>query len=154
MSCSAQIKNFVQKVERKTTNIYQRACNQVSLDIAEGSPVSTGTLLGSWAPSNGTPSSHNYVGGQSAWQFGKKNKGKKNKGIADQNKAAALANVSARIKSTTETLSKQEPYYFTNDVSYIQQAEHEGWSRTEAYHMRENAILNWNAIVANEVGKA
>lgn len=136
-------------MERKTTNIYQGACKQVSMDIAEGSPVSTGTLLGSWAPSSGTPSSHKYKGGPSAW-----GSGDKDEGIAAQNRIAALADVSTRINATTETLSKQESYYFTNDVSYVQQAEHEGWPRTGAYHMRENAILNWNAIVANEVGKA
>ena len=149
MSATDQIKKFAQKMERKTTNIYQGACKQVSMDIAEGSPVSTGTLLGSWAPSSGTPSSHNYKGGPSAWGFGDKDEG-----VADQNRVAALADVSTRINATTETLSKQESYYFTNDVSYVQQAEHEGWPRTGAYHMRENAILNWNAIVANEVGKA
>lgn len=149
MSATDQIKKFAQKVERKTINIYQGACKQVSMDIAEGSPVSTGTLLGSWAPSSGTPSSHKYKGGPSAW-----GSGDKDEGIAAQNRIAALADVSIRIKATTEILSKQESYYFTNDVSYIQQAEHDGWPKTEAYHMRENAILNWNAIVANEVGKA
>lgn len=149
MTASDQIKKFIQKVERQTTNIYQGACAQVSMDIAEGSPVSTGALLGSWAPSNGTSSSHSYAGGPSAWGAGDKDEG-----IEAQNKVIALADVSARIESTTGTLSKQEPYYFTNDVSYIQQAEHTGWPRTDAYHMRENAILNWNAIVINEVGKA
>lgn len=149
MTASDQIKKFIQKVEKKTTNVYQGACKQVSIDIAEGSPVSTGALLGSWAPSVGTSSSHKYKGGPSAW-----GSGGKDDGVADQNKATALADVSSRIKSTTTTLSKQEPYYFTNDVSYIQQAEHNGWPRTDAYHMRENAILNWNAIVINEVGKA
>jgi hypothetical protein len=146
MSFSEQVKNFAVKADLLTTQVFQNSCNQISVDIAEGSPVSTGRLLGSWSPSNGTLSSYKFAGGPSAW----KNVGPifwKDDSIAAANQAAAMANLLPRIESTTKALSKKEAYYFTNDTPYIKNAEHEGWANTGAYHMRENAVLNWQLIV-------
>lgn len=148
MKFTDQIKKFTNKADLLTTQVYQKSCAQVSIDIAEGSPVSTGRLVGSWAPSNGSSGSYNFSGGRSAWSHGNKNKG-----IADTNKAAAMSDLKPRIGQTTENLSKKDKYYFTNDVPYIQQAEHEGWAGTDSYHMRENAVLNWKLIVDSEVMK-
>ena len=148
MNFADAIKEFAQKVETKTTNVYINSCYTISEDIAEESPVSTGRLLGQWAPNKNTAGSFFYSGGQSAWKFGWKDDG-----IAEINKGAALASLLPRIAAVTNSLSKKEDYYFTNDTPYIQQAEHEGWQNTRAYHMRENAILNWQLIVNYEAMK-
>lgn len=149
MKFSEQVRDFVQKTDMQTTMVYQRACKRISFDIATGTPVSTGRLLGSWSPNIGNSSSVYYAGGESAW-----NNGVKDKSIATQNRSAAFNSLAPRITSTTESLSKSDIYYFTNDTPYVKQAEHDGWGRTGAYHMRENAVLNWNAIVNTEIIKA
>lgn len=139
-----KIKNYVTKYNLLVTKVYQNSCYEVSEDIAEGSPVSTGTLLGQWAPSKNAVGSNSYTGGPSAWKFGWKDQG-----IAEINKGAALSDLLPRIDSVTDSLSKRDSYYFTNDTEYIKQAEYDGWEVTDAYHMRENAILNWQIIVNN-----
>lgn len=152
MKFSEQVKNFNEKTDLLTNQVFKGSSKQVSMDIAEGSPVSTGALLGSWAPSNGSLSSYKFQGGESAWK--KTASGYvKNTGIAAQNRATAMADLKPRISSVTSGLKKSDLYYFTNDVSYIHNAEHEGWQGTKAYHMRENAVLNWQLIVNEEIAK-
>ena len=143
---SDQIKDSVQKYNLLITKVFQDSCYQVSEDIAEDSPVSTGRLLGQWAPSKGAVSNHSYSGGPSAWQFGWKDEG-----VAEINKGAALSDLLPRIKATTKSLSKNDIYYFANDTEYIMQAEYDGWERTPSYHMRANAIQNWQLIVNSTV---
>ena len=146
MTFTEQITSFVTKADSVTTNVYRGSCKQISLDIAEESPVSTGRLLGSWSPSNGTSSSHFFSGGRSAW-VKKGNRWQKETSIAEQNKAMALTNLIPRIDSEINSLTKLNDYYFTNDTDYIANAEYEGWEHTGAYHMIENAVLNWQLIV-------
>lgn len=146
MTFAEKIKNFATKVELSTANVFRKSCDQVSVDIAEGSPVSTGRLLGSWAPSAGSQGSYRFMGGLSAWK-----KGKKDSGIEGQNRAAAMSDLMPRITSATESLSKKESYYFTNNTPYIKQAEYEGWPTGAApYNMIENAVLNWKLIVKSK----
>lgn len=148
MSFADQVKKFVDKYDLVSNKVYRGSCQQVSVDIAEGTPVSTGRLLGSWSPSVNDINPNYYSGGKSAWV-----NNKKVEGIADQNKAAAMSNLKPRINSTVAALTTKEKYYFTNSIPYVTNAEHEGWQRTDASHMRENAILNWQAIVNNEAAK-
>jgi len=148
---SDQIKDSVQKYNLLITKVFQDSCYIISEDIAEDSPVSTGKLLGQWSPSKNAIGSHSYSGGPSAWEFGWKDEGK-----AEINKGAALSNLLPRIQATTESLSKDDTYYFANDTEYIMQAEYDGWERTPSYHMRANAIQNWQLIVnstATELAK-
>lgn len=142
-----KIQNIFAKYNLLITKVYQNSCYQVSEDIAEGSPVSTGTLLGQWSPGNNSINSYSFGGGQSAWDANFVNK---DEGIAAINKGAALSDLLPRIDSVTNSLSKKDTYYFTNDTEYIKQAEYDGWDKTDAYHMRENAILNWQLIVNNK----
>ena len=150
MSFSEQIKDFEQKYNAKVTSVFRGACGQVSVDIAEGSPVSTGTLLGKWEPSVNSPSSNTYQGGMTAWLFNKKDKG-----IANANRAQAMSNLLPRISEGVNGLSKNDTYYFTNDTHYIMMAEYEGWAaqggNAGPYHMRENAVLNWQEIVNSRI---
>jgi hypothetical protein len=143
---SDQINESILKYNLLTTKVFQNACYQVSEDIAMDSPVSTGKLLGQWTPSKNAASSNSYAGGPSAWKFGWKDEG-----VAEINKGAALSNLLPRIQSVTEGLGKQDTYYFTNDTEYIMQAEYDGWERTPSYHMRANAIQNWQLIVNSAV---
>jgi hypothetical protein len=106
--------------------------------------VSTGRLLGQWAPSAGTSTKYTYTGGPSAWKGGVKNKA-----VADTNKAQAMADLSPRIGAVTEILKKTEPYYFTNDTSYVKQAEHDGWEVQGPYNMREKGRQAFVGIVNN-----
>jgi hypothetical protein len=148
---SDQIKNSVNKYNFLITKIFQNSCYQISEDIATNSPVSTGTLLGQWSPNNNSINNYSFKGGPSAWD-----KGEKNEAIAAANKITALSNLLPRITSITSNLSKKDTYYFTNDTEYIKQAEYDGWENTDAYHMRANAIQNWQLIVnsaATELAK-
>ncbi len=137
-----QIKNSVDKYNLLITKIFRNSCYNVSQDIAIDSPVSTGKLLGQWAPARNSINSNSYSGGQTAWQ-----NGWKDEGIADINREIALSDLLPRIEYTTNNLSKKDTYYFTNDTPYIKQAEYDGWGNTGAYHMRANAIQNWQLIV-------
>lgn len=143
---SEQIQQSIQKYNLLVTKVFQDACYQISEDIAEDSPVSTGKLLGQWAPNKNNAKSYSYTGGQSAWKFGWKDEG-----IAEINKGAAMSNLLPRIIAVTESLDKNDTYYLTNDTEYIMQAEYDGWERTPSYHMRANAIQNWKLIVKNTV---
>ena len=146
MAFNDDINKYITKYKVLVTNVFQRSCEQVSIDIAEGSPVSKGALLGSWTPSINGIQNDNYRGGQSAW-----NHGKKNEGIASANREAALSNLIPRVDATTKSLSADDDYYFVNSTSYIKMAEYEGWESqggtTGPYHMRTNAIQNWQEIV-------
>jgi hypothetical protein len=144
MEFDKAIANFRKKVDLKTTQVFQRACNQVSMKIADETGVSTGRLLGQWAPSAGTSTKYTYTGGPSAWKGGVKNKA-----VADTNKAQAMADLSPRIGAVTEILKKTEPYYFTNDTSYVKQAEHDGWEVQRPYNMREKGRQAFVGIVNN-----
>lgn len=146
MSFSDDIKKFIAKYEVLSTNVYRNSCRKVSMDIAEESPVSTGHLLGSWAPAINGASSFNFKGGKSAWSGSKKDKG-----IEGANRMSAMASLEPRINFTTESLTKKDTYYFTNDVDYVRNAEYEGWLNTGPYRMREMAILNWKLIVNDAV---
>lgn len=148
----SSIKKFSNKVEFLTTKVFQESCQDISINIADGSPVSTGKLLGQWAPGVGSQSSYVFQGGQSAWE---KVPGgyQKNEGIAATNKNAAMANLLPRVKSETAALAKTTPYYFTNNTPYIQNAEHEGWGGTDPYHMIEQGVLAWEQIVNNIVAR-
>jgi hypothetical protein len=144
MEFDKAIANFRKKVDLKTTQVFQRACNQVSMKIADETGVSTGRLLGQWAPSASTSSKYSYTGGPSAWQGGVKDEG-----VADSNKNRAMADLSPRINAITSVLKKTEPYYFTNDTSYVKQAEHDGWEVQGPYNMREKGRQAFVGIVNN-----
>jgi hypothetical protein len=150
MSFKDDIDKFVAKTNMLIDNTYRQSCKMVSEDIAEETPVSTGRLLGSWAPSADSMGSNSYSGGMSAWSVDEKG-WKKDESIANANRAAAMADVMSRISSVTAGLNRKRPYYFTNDVDYVRMAEHDGWAAqggtTGPYRMREKAILNWQAIV-------
>ena len=126
--------------------VYRESCRDVSLEIAEKTPVSTGKLLGQWAPSEGSSSSHTYRGGPSAWSQ-VPGGWQKDNGVAGTNQNSAMQNLVPRILSVTQTLSKQNPYYFTNDTPYARQAEHTGWKHTDRYHMVTSTRQNWQQIV-------
>jgi hypothetical protein len=150
MSFKDDIDKFVAKTNMLIDNTYRQSCQMISEDIAEETPVSTGRLLGSWAPSANSISSYDYRGGMSAWSVDERG-WKKDESIANANRAAALADVSGRISSVTAGLDRHKTYYFTNDVDYVKMAEHDGWAAqggsTGPYRMREKAVLNWQAIV-------
>lgn len=139
---SEQIAESINKYTLLITKVFQNSCYLISEDIAMDSPVSTGTLLGKWSPSKNEASSNSYTGGPSAWNFGFKDEG-----IAGINRNSALSDLMPRIKDVTESLSKNDTYHFTNDTEYIKQAEYDGWDNTDAYHMRANAIQNWQLTV-------
>lgn len=143
---SEQIAESINKYNLLITKVFQDSCYLISGDIAMDSPVSTGTLLGKWSPSKNEASSNSYIGGMPAWQ----NVGAiywKDESIAAQNRVTALANLTPRIKEVTGSLSKNDTYHFTNNTEYIKQAEYDGWINTDAYHMRANAIQNWQLTV-------
>ena len=146
MSFKNDIDNFVNKTNKRITDVYRKSCEMISTDIAENTPVSTGKLLGSWSPSINTVRSYDYEGGLSAWVVGPKGF-KKEESIASANKLAAFTDVASRTRSITQTLNKHDTYYFTNNVSYVKNAEHKGWTKTGPSRMRENAILNWQETV-------
>ena len=146
MTFADQIQSFAKKCDVLTTKTFQGSCYKVSEDIIEESPVSTGSLIGTWTPGIGAANSDFFTGGESAWV-----NGAKDEGIASANRGPAVAYAGSKLATKIPTLSKKEEYYFTNNVPYIRQAEHTGWERTDAYHMREQAVLNWQLIVDNVV---
>ena len=151
MQFSDQIKAFREKVDVRTNQVYQRSCRGVSYQIAGGTPVSTGRLLGQWSPGAGTRTQHDYQGGKSAWQ---KVGGswEKDEAIAAANQGQAMASLTPRIESATAMLDKEEPYYFTNHTPYARQAEYEGWRHRDGYFMVLEAVHRWHMIV-NEVAR-
>lgn len=136
------INKFRHKVDRKTNRVFQHACSNVSYSIAEKSPVSTGRLLGQWNPSAGSRARHSFQGGPSAWR-----KGQKNEAIASANRAKAMRDLSPRINSATESLDKQDNYYFTNHTDYARQAEYQGWQKTREYAMVTKASQEFRQMV-------
>ena len=150
MKFSEQISAFVAKTETKASIIFKNSCNRVSKEIVYGTPVSTGRLMGSWSPGINGPKSYSFKGGPSAWN---NNLTEKDSAIEAANTAAALSDVEPRIEDTTANLSWKDTYYFTNSTPWAKQAEHEGWLKTGPYNMRENAILQWNSIVTEEIDK-
>lgn len=149
MKFSDKIHETVNAYKLLITKVFQGSCYQISEDIAMGSPVSTGKLLGQWSPNKNSASNYSFSGGRSAWHGGIKDES-----IADANRSAALDNLLPRIESETDSLSNNDVYYFTNDTPYVKNAEFdEGFSREGAYHMRTNAIQNWQSIVNREAKK-
>ena len=140
------INKFQQKAEVLTTRVFQESCKDISINIATKSPVSTGTLLGQWAPSAGTQSTYSFQGGASAWRRVPGGY-QKDEGIAMVNRGAAMGNLMPRIFTAVNALNKQSAYYFTNNTHYIQNAEHEGWQGTGPYHMIETSVLGWKQTV-------
>lgn len=140
------VKNFQHKVVYRTNKVFQDSCRDVSLNIASKSPVSTGRLLGQWAPSAGSQTSHSFSGGPSAWK-GVAGGYQKDEGTAAMNRGRAMGNLIPRIMSVTSALTTAQPYYFTNNTQYIQQAEHDGWRGTGPYHMIEQGKLGWKQTV-------
>ena len=140
------INKFQQKAEVLTTSVFRESCRDISVNIATKSPVSTGRLLGQWAPSAGTQSSYSFQGGASAWRRVPGGY-QKDEGIAAINRGAAMGNLMPRISSAVASLNKQSAYYFTNNTPYIQNAEHEGWRGTGPYHMIETSVLGWKQTV-------
>jgi len=151
MTFASQIQAFAKKCDSLTTKVYQGSCHQISEDIIEESPVSTGSLIGTWTPGIGSAESDFFKGGESAWV-----KGVKDEGIASANRGPAMAYAGSKLATKIPMLSKKDEYHFTNNVPYIEQAEHTGWDNTDAYHMREKALVNWQLIVdtvANRLNK-
>src|SRR6056297_654215 len=133
-----KIRQFRHKIERRTTEVYRKSCADVSYRIADKTPVSKGTLLGSWSPSTPSRSRYNFEGGPSAWK-----KGIKDESIASANRARAMNDLGPRIEAVTASLIKENPYYFTNSVSYARQAEYEGWNKTGPYYMVLRSKQEW-----------
>lgn len=153
MSFASQVKGFVEKADTLTTKAFQGSCYQVSYDIGEESPVSTGQLLGSWAPSANAPGNYHFAPREAAWLDSPGGAVEKVSDIESSNRATAMQNMTDRLKAVTSELTKKDSFYLTNNVSYIMKAEHTGWRATDAYHMREKALINWQQIVNSVVGK-
>jgi hypothetical protein len=143
MAFKDDIDKYTTKYNMMIDQVFQKSCEQISIDIADASPVSTGRLLGSWAPSKNSIGDYNFSGGRSAWNL----YGIKSESIAAQNRTSAMANLTPRINNMTESLTKNDTYYFTNSTEYARQAEFDGWRVTSAYHMVSNSIQNWSVIV-------
>jgi len=141
-----QIKQFREKTERNTTLVFQEGCRKISYEIAEQSPCSTGKLIGQWSPSIGTPLDNNFQGGQSAW-FKSGNGWEKDQGIAEANRSHAMADLAPRIETTTMSLDKKFPYYFTNHTSYARLAEYEGWKRQGPYFMITTSVGQFKIMI-------
>jgi len=150
MKFSEQVNSFVVKTELKASTVMRNSCRKVSNKIAEGTPVSKGVLLGSWSPGINGVNNYSFKGGPSAWNH---DLTVKDRAIEEANRSAALSDLLPRINNTTDSLSWKDTYYFTNNTPWAKQAEHEGWPKTGPYGMREQAILQWNTIVANEINK-
>jgi hypothetical protein len=58
-----------------------------------------------------------------------------------------MRDLGPRIDTVTIRLAKENPYYFTNSVSYARQAEYEGWNKTGPYNMVLRSKQEWHAIV-------
>lgn len=141
-----KIRQFRHKAEQRPLEVYRNSCADISYRIADRTPCSTGHLLGSWAPSTPSRSSYNFEGGPSAWR-----KGVKNKGVASANRSRAMRDLGPRIDTVTISLAKENPYYFTNSVSYAKQAEYDGWGETGPYNMVLISTQEWPAIVSRFV---
>ena len=137
-----KIRQFRHKADRRPLEVYRNSCADISYRIADRTPCSTGHLLGSWAPSTPSRSRYNFEGGPSAWR-----KGVKDKGVASSNRARAMRDLGSRIDTITISLAKENPYYFTNSVSYAMQAEYDGWEVTDAQYMVLRSKQEWQAIV-------
>ncbi len=139
------IRDFKEKVDRKTDKVFSRSCRTISYKIADKTPVSKGKLLGSWTPSLNTRQTDYFRGGPSAWHIlGKDER------IEVENKAKAMSNIIPKIESKTVDLTKQDTYYFVNGVSYARQAEYEGWKLTGRYLMVTRSAQEWDLIVKEE----
>lgn len=150
MKFSEQVKAFAAKTELKASTVMRNCCRKVSNKIAEGTPVSKGVLLGSWSPGINAVNNYSFKGGPSAWNH---DLTVKDAATEESNRSAALSDLQPRINNTTDSLSWRDIYYFTNNTPWAKQAEHEGWLKTGPYGMREQGILEWNSIVAEEIGK-
>ena len=153
MSFASQVKGFVEKADTLTTKAFQGSCYQVSYDIAEESPVSTGQLLGSWAPALNEMGAYHFEPRESAWIDTPGGDVIKVTEIEIANRAAAMQNMTSRLGAVTLALSKKDRFYLTNNTPYIMQAEHAGWEEVDAYHMREKALINWQQIVNSVVSR-
>lgn len=141
------IAKFKQKINFMDKELFSKSCAKISNEIADNTPVSTGTLLGSWSPSVNSRTKHKYIGGRSAWI-----KGKKNLEIAHTNQQKAMGNLTERLNSTLATLTPSNTYYFINGSDHAMQAEYDGWANTDAQFMVTRARQNWQGKV-NEVAK-
>lgn len=134
------IRSFKRKVNQITDIVYRESCRDISFEIAGQTPVSKGVLLGQWNAGVGSPGIYSFEGGPSAW---KKFTGGyfKDFSIADSNKAKAMSDLTPRINSAADALTKYSNYYFTNDTPYAHIIEH------STGHMVTNARQNWTGIV-------
>jgi hypothetical protein len=139
------LKKLIEEYDRQVTNVYRKSCRAISMEIAERSPVKTGRLLGSWAPSVNRMKSHYFPGNpeegdmfEPAFTSWARNQA---------NRSKAMENLTPRIDSATNSMKKSSTYYFTNNTPYIRQAEYDGWIRTGPYRMVATSIINWKDIV-------
>ena len=128
MSFVGQFKTWTKKVKKEADNAFQNICRDVSHEIAEKTPCSTGKLIGQWSPSKNTETRHDYEGGQSAW-IKTATGWVKDPAIARQNRQAAMANLEPRIEGSVSQLEMGDTYYFTNHTEYSLIAEYEGWDQ-------------------------
>ena len=139
----SQMDRFTKKCNTRMVNTFRKSARIISENIAKLSPASTGTLIKSWSPAIGGIISKIDYGWESAWR----DDGTKDEATGEKNKALALAALTPQIADTTNTLNIGDNYFFTNSVPYIAQAEYEGWTNVDPYHMRATAILEWETIV-------
>lgn len=139
------LRKLIEEYDRQVTNVYRKSCRAISIEIAERSPVKTGRLLGSWAPSVNRMKSHHFKGNpEEGDMFEMAYKGYARR---QANRSQAMENLTPRIDSTVNSMKKSGVYYFTNNTPYIRQAEFEGWKRTGPYRMVATSIVNWKDIV-------
>jgi hypothetical protein len=157
MSFLQDVNKWLTKVKVRYDQSFQNICYDFSTTVAERSPVSSGHLLGSYAPSKGTPSTYYYPGGESAWKVGAGG-WFKDEAIASANRRQAMANLEPRIKATTESLEGGDTFILSNNVEYFQVAEFEGWvpygGKQAPYRMINRTVDDFEVIVAKAVKRA
>ena len=142
-----EVQQWLDKVEDRCDETMRQTAKEVSQRVVDRTGVSSGRLLGSWTPSIGTPATHTYEGGPSAWI--KTGEGwAKDEGVAAANKAKAKAHVEPMIRAVTESLEFSNTYYLSNNTPYAEQAENQGWSRVGPYMMMATTAAEFDLIVA------
>ena len=153
MSFLQDVNKWLVKVDYRYNQAFQNICYDFSTTVAERSPVSSGHLLGSFSPSEGTLSTHYYPGGESAWKTGPGG-WFKDEAIASANREQAMADLEPRIKATTESLEGGNTFFLSNDVEYFQMAEFEGWEKTGPYRMVNTTVEDLEVIIPEAVKRA
>ena len=159
MSFLQDVNKWLVKVHQRYNRAFQNTARDVSMSIAEKSPVSSGKLLGRWEPAKNGPQTNNYEGaGPDAWFHGPSG-WEKNEAIAQANRKQAMADLVPRIETTVQALEDGDTYYFSNDANrdgypYVLNAEFHGWRKIGPYRMVGQTEQAFQQIVAEAVKQA